>query len=370
MFKKLTLLLVLLSFSSSMPLYAEEIKIIAIGDSITAGTATENYRKPLGLMLEENNCNTKFVGAYNDYFSTFTSKHSAIWGIRADTVDNYYINQWIDSANPDVALIHLGTNDFLQGQSPSSTINDLSKIIDKMRAVKPNITIFLAQIIQTTNIAVSSKITIFNNQIPVLIQEKSTEQSPIYIVDQSSGFNPSVLSYDGVHPNIDGDKVMATQWYDALMKANICEAPVVTLLRNLALDKPTTTNSPYIYGAASQATNGILTTGGWFGFSYDDIPQYIQVDLESVNTIKRFELTHFTPSSNYYNTRAYEIQVSVNGNHWDTIVSADNLDTGTTNHNTEEVEARYIRLIMTNPNAYGLNSFNYAIIREFKILGN
>lgn len=36
------------------------------------------------------------------------------------------------------------------------------------------------------------------------------------IVDQNSDFNAQAETYDGVHPNEQGEKKMAARWFDAL----------------------------------------------------------------------------------------------------------------------------------------------------------
>ena len=115
--------------------------------------------------------------------------------------------------HPDVVLLHVGTNDLLQGQSVSSTIDDIGHIIDNLRSVNPNITIYLAKIIpiafkldQTNEL---------NDDIPGLVSEKDTSQSHVIVVDQFSGFN-SDDSYDGVHPNESGEQKMAQRWFEAL----------------------------------------------------------------------------------------------------------------------------------------------------------
>lgn len=44
-------------------------------------------------------------------------------------------------------------------------------------------------------------------------------ESPIWVVDQYSGFSGSGDNRDGIHPNDSGDTKMANIWYPALIQA-------------------------------------------------------------------------------------------------------------------------------------------------------
>ena len=57
-----------------------------------------------------------------------------------------------------------------------------------------------------------------NNAIPAFVASKNTTESPIWLVDQYTGFTMGDLG-DGVHPNDSGDRKMAEKWYPALVAA-------------------------------------------------------------------------------------------------------------------------------------------------------
>lgn len=56
-----------------------------------------------------------------------------------------------------------------------------------------------------------------NNAIPAWASSKSTSQSPIYVVDQWTGFSSTADTSDGVHPNNNGIIKMANKWYATLV---------------------------------------------------------------------------------------------------------------------------------------------------------
>lgn len=50
-------------------------------------------------------------------------------------------------------------------------------------------------------------------------QGMNTTESPIWVVDQYTGFNTSSDLRDGVHPNEAGDVKMANVWYPSVVRA-------------------------------------------------------------------------------------------------------------------------------------------------------
>lgn len=195
----------------------DEIRIMPLGDSITqANSENDSYRRPLWQKLKEagfNNIN--FVGSLQENQGgpnpnpDFDLDHEGHWGWRTDEILNQ-LDGWVASAQPDVALIHLGTNDILQGQSADSTIDELGEVIDVFRANNPNIVIFLAQIIPAKRN--DSEREELNQQIPILAAEKNQVDSPVIVVDQSSRFDLDNDTYDFVHPNSRGENKFANQW--------------------------------------------------------------------------------------------------------------------------------------------------------------
>ena len=227
----LVLGLVLVLASTAEEALCEPIRIMLIGDSITQGGQEQNaYRKPLYLALIGSPwyCNVDFIGTLQHGDDDFDRDHDGYWGWRADEILNRPSIIWENAASnpPDIALIHLGTNDIIQANPTynscvESTINDLGQIIDKLRTVNPNVIVFLAQIIPLST-AINNADLIpelnFNteNGIPVLAASKSTTASPVIVVNQYTGFDAAMDLYDGIHPNDTGDQKMANKWIASL----------------------------------------------------------------------------------------------------------------------------------------------------------
>ncbi len=199
------------------------ISIMLLGDSITQSThAHYSYRYFLWKKLLDSNVNFDFVGSmttnyggnpqWPDYLGkTFDSDHESHWGLRADEVFNILKQK---PHKPDIVLVHLGTNDEIQGHSTTSTINDLRNIVTNLRQKNPHVTIFLAKIIPYR----STLNPTLNNSLASLVAELNTVNSPVILVDQQSGFDVNTDTFDRVHPSLSGEQKIADRWYDAIMQ--------------------------------------------------------------------------------------------------------------------------------------------------------
>ena len=201
--------------------WAKVYRISSLGDSITASRqGYASYRYYLWKLIT--GYNIDFVGTKagvsvgEPLYPYFDQAHEGHGGYYADDV-LYEIDQWINQTNPDVVLCHLGTNDLWSGESVSSTINEISQIIDRIRSVNPNVKILLAQIIPSDFIP-TGIVHYFNNEIALLAAQKNTQNSIVVAVDQWTGFNASTDTFDSVHPNDQGEQKIAWKFYTKLME--------------------------------------------------------------------------------------------------------------------------------------------------------
>lgn len=192
-----------------------------LGDSITQADAEhDSYRRPLFKTLALQGRRVDFVGSQSSNHRggpphpDFDRDHEGHWGFRVDEILEE-IGGWILVHEPDVLLIHLGSNDVFQHQSVSSTVDELSRLIDVVRQSRPDTSFLIAQILPTTHSSPNQRIGELNAGISTLAS-KSTDRSRIEIVDQFSGFDARRMTYDGVHPNAEGDIHLADRWLAAL----------------------------------------------------------------------------------------------------------------------------------------------------------
>lgn len=195
------------------------VKIMPLGDSITeSNKGLNSYRYYLWHLLLDHGYHIDFVGSQHGVGNGppanpgFDMDHEGHAGWRADEI-LAQIQAWATVASPDFVLLHIGTNDLSQGQSVISTASDIGGIIDVLRTVNPHIRILLAQLIASTRVP---SIAVLNGNLPALVTDKQQAESPIVLVDQNTGFDPTTMTYDGTHPNAIGDSRMADRWFEKL----------------------------------------------------------------------------------------------------------------------------------------------------------
>lgn len=133
--------------------------------------------------------------------------------------NNNLLPAWLQNTNPDLVLMHLGTNDVWNNISTQNILAAYTKLITQMRTRNPRITVLVAKILPMNpgNCGACAQRAIeLNNAIPNWASGLSSTQSPIKVVDQWSGFNTAIDTSDGVHPNDSGNYKIARNWFNAL----------------------------------------------------------------------------------------------------------------------------------------------------------
>ena len=219
----LTLLLALVAQAS----FCAGLRIMPLGDSITQALSDQlSYRYRLWVKLLNVGADFAFVGSLDSNVSgnpvwpdhlgrSFDRHHEGHAGARSDEIASA-LPGLMSGYIPDVVLMHLGTNDVLQGRSIDETVVDLMQIIDLLRARNARVAILLATLIPTTYFPQNDRITDLNALIRGIVLEKNTPQSPVILVDQSAGFDVLADAADGVHPSASGEGKMARKWFEAL----------------------------------------------------------------------------------------------------------------------------------------------------------
>lgn len=130
------------------------VRIMPLGDSITAGLnmvkdVPGGYRKELSARLTSAGIPFDFVGSSvaNPIEGT-DPDHEGHGGFRTQAIlEN--LSEWL-SADPDVVLLHIGTNDVLAGVPLREITDNLEKILSSLVENKPDRVIFISSIIPVT----------------------------------------------------------------------------------------------------------------------------------------------------------------------------------------------------------------------------
>ncbi|WP_230686343.1 GDSL-type esterase/lipase family protein [Catellatospora vulcania] len=202
---------------------AAPVRIMPLGDSITGGPGC--WRAVLWDRLQRNGfSDVDFVGTQAGggcNLASWDGDNEGHGGYRATGIaDQNQLPGWLAATHPDVVLMHLGTNDIWSNTPTATILAAYGTLVDQMRASNPDTKILVAQIIPMTPSGCSwcpSGVTALNSAIPGWAASRTTARSPITVVDQYTGFDTSVDTSDGVHPDDSGFQKMSDRWYPALI---------------------------------------------------------------------------------------------------------------------------------------------------------
>lgn len=235
-------LLILAPISNAV---AASLRIMPLGDSITEGHQSCSYRKPLveGLL----GCNFNMVGSQNGSVAvpgsinclSSNDYHQGIGGwtaadFLADNGDGkLWVEDYISYYNPDLVLLHIGSNDMLQNQavgsydanmlSGSGTIGNIDTMIRTIYQFSPNATVLVANLIPWLDDAtVNNRIKQLRTSIEALVSARKAAGDAIHLVEVAEGFSADWLSDDKVHPNSHGENHLASQFKDVMQSNGFC----------------------------------------------------------------------------------------------------------------------------------------------------
>jgi lysophospholipase L1-like esterase len=200
------------------------VRIMPLGDSITGSPGC--WRALLWQSLQNaGRTNTDFVGTLPAQGCGFPydGENEGHGGFLATVVaDQNQLPGWLSATNPDIVLMHFGTNDVWSNLPTATILAAYSKLVDQMRASNPRMKVLVAQILPMTPSSCpecAQRVIDLNAAIPAWAAGKSTAASPITVVDQWTGFNTATDTGDGVHPNDSGNVKIAARWLPALTAA-------------------------------------------------------------------------------------------------------------------------------------------------------
>jgi lysophospholipase L1-like esterase len=205
------------------------VRILPLGDSITQGSSRRrSYRYPLWTKLIDAGIGFDLVGSQNsnplgnpswpDYKGlSFDQDHEGHAGWRADQILND-LPDWLQGYTLDIVLLHIGTNDVFDGQDTQSTVDEIEEIIDLLQEDNPKVIVLLARLIPLANSNKNQGIIDLNSRIDGVAATQTTPESPVIVVDQNSGFDTKQDTYDGIHPNEEGEEKIAEGWSRAIIK--------------------------------------------------------------------------------------------------------------------------------------------------------
>ncbi|BET68980.1 hypothetical protein ASA1KI_38980 [Opitutales bacterium ASA1] len=181
---------------------------------------------------------------------------------------------WLGGYTPDVAFIHLGTNDaindtFFTTPDPNfanTTWNEIADIVLALRADNPDVRVFIARLIPTRNAVAEVQTRVAALNVAISANAPAIGAT---VVDLS-GLDQSSMLIDAYHPNVAGEEYVGVRVFAALKSTlDRLFAPVVTSPTSAAATvgssfsyQITGTESPTSYSANGLPPGLTLGSGG------------------------------------------------------------------------------------------------------------
>jgi len=259
-----------LLFLSSV-VHAQQLRIMPVGDSITSGVyGAVSYRKEFISQLGQTSCLGTMVGSkttsghVNPNIPIFTSPHEGYSGNTADHFingngPNPGIDIMMSQQNPDVVLLHIGSNDMRLAQNIAGTVNEINDVISRILSANNNAYIFVANVIpwfgtSGSNPNIQSDIQALSAGIDTMVT--SLGNSNVVLVNVNNGYLSSMMLPDLIHPDTAGETFIAARFVSAIQQTSLCYTPPTTcngktITVDIAAGQIPTTGSDVILG-----TNG------------------------------------------------------------------------------------------------------------------
>jgi len=192
----------------------EPLRILPLGDSLTWGKGSSDasgYRAVLHRALATAGLDVDFVGSQRNGRGPDT-EHEGHPGWRIDEVDAH-AEQWVPAADPDVVLLDLGTNDYVQRYDTRHAAARLAALVDWIHALAPGAHIVLARLLVIDGDQRAAGVRQLNAAIPRIA---AARRGFVTVADMSRISVANTV--DGVHPGDLGYRQMAYQWYQALRR--------------------------------------------------------------------------------------------------------------------------------------------------------
>lgn len=207
------------------------VTIMHVGEGLTQGDRNDStYRCFLDAMLRDAGIAFDFVGSRQkpadgyDYTcpTDFDQDHEAWVGAPLGGFETEMMTASVEALQPDVALVHLGSEEVWNTGDPDGTAEKLKSFITGLQAASPDITILVASMIPCVTPlpwctdaypALNDAIASFGNL--------STEKSTVMSVDMRTGMSTDLLRSNNLSFTDAGDEMMASRWMAALEESGV-----------------------------------------------------------------------------------------------------------------------------------------------------
>lgn len=177
----------------SNPVHAAQKRIVALGDSLTAGYGLQNgedFASTLGRALIAKGMDVKIDNAGVSGDTTAGGRARLDWAIQGEP-------------KPDLVIVALGANDMLRGVAPATARENLKAILETLKA--KDIPVFLIGMKSPLNMGLKYKKD-FDAIYKDLADEYDTAYYPFFL--EGVAMKQDLNLPDGIHPNTRGIAVI------------------------------------------------------------------------------------------------------------------------------------------------------------------
>lgn len=202
------------SMSSATP--AAPIRVMPLGDSLTYGYPTVGgYRIRLAQLTAEAGMSVDFVGTLQHGPPELADKdHEGHGGLRIDELTPQ-VAAWVDAGQPDIVLLHVGTNDVAQEYQMEQAPSRLQALVEIVCQRRPGVRLVVASIGARDN--PWTVLTDYNAGIQGVVATVRKGGCNAQFLDMNKVMRMADLP-DDAHPNETGYRKMADSWFPVLRK--------------------------------------------------------------------------------------------------------------------------------------------------------
>lgn len=223
---------------------AAPLKVMPLGDSITAGESDTDYRTRLWQRFGSDPTKLDFLGsqfsgpaALGDKFHeghpgyTIAYEPAAAFGNLTDNVARWLPVGQRSPVFPDIILLMIGTNDVnnVAVQTPSAPerlSHLISLISDPVIGRSPQSKLIVSTLLPIddsnatfrtipNDFSRNARVTAFNSALPAIVAAHRADGENVFFFDMNARFTVSDIK-DGLHPYPAGNEKLGDGWYDAI----------------------------------------------------------------------------------------------------------------------------------------------------------
>ncbi|MER5647683.1 FG-GAP-like repeat-containing protein [Streptosporangium sp. NPDC002524] len=201
-----------------------DLRVLPLGDSITHGVGGSpggiGYRARLWDLLQDDTRSLDFVGSVDSGEGNIPdTDHEGHPGWRIGQIDSRVANCAMRRYQPNVVILHIGTNDLANNEDVDGAPSRLVYLIRKITDTSPLATVLVSSLVPSTNATTNSRIAMYNSRLPTIVGNFRGEGKRVRLIGNGALGLTAADMTDSLHPNNNGYRKMAGAYHNAIRSA-------------------------------------------------------------------------------------------------------------------------------------------------------